>query len=110
MTQALIQALQQHKSNIDHTPPEFRLYYDEDGSVLFYSMERLPGKYIVIDQQTYAEGRYDIAVINGHIQRSSQHVVRKLVIDSHGTPCHPKNVMVVDPLSGTFWKQKIYES
>ena len=52
-------------------PPEYRLYYDDNGNVLFYSGEPIESehKYIVIDAQTLAEARPDLKVIDGKIVR-----------------------------------------
>ena len=33
-------------------PPEFRLYYDDKGSVITYTCDKIPGNYIVIDAKT----------------------------------------------------------
>ena len=51
--------------------PEFRLYYDDNGNVLFYSSENTdhPHKYIVIDAMTYAASRHDVKVIDGKVVR-----------------------------------------
>jgi len=50
-------------------PPEYRLYYDANGNVLFYTGEPVECEhnYIVIDTQTLAEARPDIKVIDGKI-------------------------------------------
>ena len=50
-------------------PVEFRLYYNDDGSVKHYTCEKLDGDYIIIDQQTYSEMRMDIRVKDGKISR-----------------------------------------
>ena len=52
-------------------PPEYRLYYDDNGNVLFYAGEPTDSehKYIVIDAQTFAEARPDIKVVDGQIVR-----------------------------------------
>ena len=44
--------------SILHDAPEpepvfYRVYYSDDGTVICYSMEDLPGKYINIDQTCY---------------------------------------------------------
>jgi len=46
---------------------EFRVYYDDNGNVLFYSCEKPAGNYLVIDKQTYAEMRFDFKVIDGKL-------------------------------------------
>ena len=43
---------------------EYRLYYDDMGNISHYSCEKTEGNYLVIDVQTYAEGRHDIRVDN----------------------------------------------
>ena len=63
-------------------PVFFRLYYDEQGLPVVYSMENLPGTYIEVDQATYAKNSYQVRVINGtlaHIEyanRAMEHVPR----------------------------------
>lgn len=49
------------------TPPviEFRAYYKEDGSIITYTTEDLPGDYIVITSDQYAEARPDARVLDG---------------------------------------------
>lgn len=50
--------------------PEFRLYYNKDGSVKCYTCEQLEGDHIVIDAGVFAEARPDIKVIDGVISRN----------------------------------------
>ena len=111
MTDWLVQILVD--STHEHMPQKifYRLYHDDQGQPLFYSMEDLPGRYIEIDAKTHAEGRYDIRVIDGRIKRNlnSSNLPRKLVPDDQGTPCHPDDVMIVDPTGDRYWTVKIYE-
>ena len=97
-------------------PPEFRLYYDDQGKVLFYTCEKLEGKYITIDRQTFAEMRMDLRVIDGKVSRAMPNaVVNKLMpndsIDS--TTCHISDVSIIvddDYIGDTQkWKLKTYE-
>ena len=61
-------------------PPEFRLYYDDTGRVICYTCEKIPGKYIVIDKNTFAEARPDIRVVDGKVSKAHQKaVISKLV-------------------------------
>ena len=47
----------------------YRLYYNQDGTPKFYTMEDLPGDYILVDHPTFESGRYDIVVRSGKIHR-----------------------------------------
>jgi hypothetical protein len=93
-------------------PVFFRLYHDEQGSPVVYSMEDLPGTYIEIDQATYAKNSYQVRVINGkliHIDYAK--VYSKLRPGDSGTPCHPQDVaIVVDTEPNIKWKKVTYEN
>lgn len=95
-------------------PLEFRLYYDEEGKVLFYSGQEQEGKYIVIDSQTYAEGRMDLRIVNGKIVRTQDNaVVAKLKPHiSEGISCHKYDISIIVPEKYKHkqkWKLNIYE-
>jgi len=47
-----------------YSSPEYRLYYDDEGNILFYSCEKPEGNFIRIDRQSYSEMRYDIKIID----------------------------------------------
>lgn len=93
---------------------EFRLYYDNEGKVLFYSGQEQEGNYITVDAQTYAEGRMDLRIVNGKIIRTQDNaVVAKLkpnIIE--GITCHKDDISVVVPekfKNKKKWKLNIYE-
>lgn len=95
-------------------PPELRLYYDDQGKVICYSCDKtLQGNYIVVDAQTYAEGRPDVKVIDGEICRAQpEQVVFKLMPNEHeGKNCHPEDVSVIVTTNtkSTKWKLTNYE-
>jgi len=95
-------------------PPEFRLYYDDNGKVICYTCDKLDGKYIVIDATTYAAARPDVRIIDGKISTASVNaVVYKLMPDVDGTLCAMEDMSIVvdNSHSGpvTKWKLKIYE-
>lgn len=46
-------------------PVTYRLYHDDDGNPLFYSMQDLPGTYIEVDQPTYVKAAYNLRVVDG---------------------------------------------
>lgn len=90
---------------------ELRLYYDDNGKVLCYTSENLEGNYIVIDANTYAEGRFDLRVVDNKITKASEYMfISKLVKSDSGTRCEPNDICVLtDNDPSTFWEVKINE-
>jgi len=81
-------------------PVTYRLYHDDQGLPLFYSMEALPGTYIEVDQATYVHAPYEVRVKDGKLIVLEPRIqVSKLTRDSdHGVPCDNRDVcVVVDP-------------
>jgi len=94
--------------------PEFRLYYDEKGHVLFYTCDKPEGNYIVIDAATFAEGRPDVRVIDGKILNiKSGSVISKLIPDTSGIRCAAEDISIVVDENYTdntnTWNLKTYE-
>jgi hypothetical protein len=94
--------------------PEFRLYYDENGRVLFYTCDKPEGNYLVIDSQTYAEARPDIRIIDGVIHKASEFiVVTKLRHSDTGTTCAIEDVSIIVDSNYTgktqTWKAETHE-
>jgi len=48
--------------------PIYRLYYDDQGLPLFYSMQEDPGNYIEIDHETYANPPTHVRVVDGKLK------------------------------------------
>lgn len=94
-------------------PPEFRLYYDERGNVLFYTGEKPEGNYIVIDTQTFVEARTDLRVIDNIIRHNSSITqVYKLKPTTEGTLTHIDDVSLIledDASEGTYWDFNVKE-
>ncbi len=97
-------------------PPEFRLYYDENGAVICYTGDNsMTGNYIVIDAQTFAAARPDIKIIDGRISTASpKSVVYKLMPNiDEGVECIADDISIIADSSyhgkTTKWKLKIYE-
>ena len=98
---------------IPEPPPVFyRLYYDETGQPLFYSMENLPGNYIEVDKSTYLRSPAHVRVRNGKLVEIVTTVSKKLVIGTTGTPCDPRDVCVVvrPEQEHIKWDLKVYET
>ena len=73
----------------------YRLYHDDYGFPLFYSMEDLPGKYIDIDQETYANPPTHARVIDKKLVLTHRPTVVKLRPGEFGIPCHPSDISIV---------------
>ena len=95
MTEEEFFSIWQNQVSAVHGDPEYRLYYDDNGFPLFYSMEQLPGNYIVVDQDTYLSGAKHIRVINGKIVVYQTTFAKKLVPSTNGVACAVNDVCVV---------------
>ena len=85
---------------------EFRLYYDDNGDVLFYTGEKPEGTYIVIDPVTFAEARMDCKIIDGKIVSKKEfNIIYKLKPSDSGTLTHTDDVCVIieDDTNGQYW-------
>jgi hypothetical protein len=95
---------------VKHTKTFYRVYYNEHGQVLFYSMEDLPGNYLDIDKDTFARSDPQAKVINGKLVPIRLPNSVKLVPSKQGQACHPENIMVVtqnEPRQ--LWNLKYYD-
>lgn len=91
-------------------PVSWRLYYDESGEPVTYSMEELPGTYIEVDAETYARAPMHVRVQAGQLIELKS-AVRRLAPSDTGTACHPNNVAIVVPDTEPHqrWSMKTYE-
>ena len=90
----------------------YRLYYDDQGQPLFYSMADEPGTYIEIDQETFARGATNVRIRDGRLVEITWATTAKLVPGNSGSPCHPDNVAVIvaEDQPHTRWSKQTYES
>lgn len=92
------QAVADHNWERPEVKLEFRLYYKKDGSVLYYSMEDLPGDYIVVDRFTFDQARFDVRVKDGMIIKQNHPASWKLVPSTQASyACHADDVAIVVP-------------
>ena len=76
--------------------PIYRLYHDDQGEVLFYSMEDLPGAWISVDSLTYTLSRRDVRVVDGRLAEIPRvPSVSKLRPGDQGTCCDPRDICIV---------------
>jgi len=82
---------------LEPKPIFYRLYYNNDGTPIIYSMEELPGNYIEVDQQTYVLAPFNVRVVNGRLTYIKPVVsVKKLQpTEVSGTACDPSDVCIV---------------
>ena len=95
---------------LDVPPPRpifYRAYYNNEGWVECYSMEDRPGKYVDIDQSTYAASPY-ARVIDGKLTVIKPATsIAKLAPSMIGTSCDPRDVCVVSDAQKTVkWSLK----
>jgi hypothetical protein len=105
--------LQQMFQSTPEPPPLFyRLYHDEHGRPLFYSMEDCPGTYIEITPEEYHRNNSNVRVRDGQLVEVTWKTTTKLVPGNSGSPCHPDNVAVIvaENQPHTRWSKQTYES
>ena len=89
-------------------PVFYRLYHDEQGRPIVYTMEDLPGNYIEIDRDTYVSAPTNVRVVKGGLIYLTLRHSEKLRPSDQGTACHPRDVAVIDSQSKTFWRKHFY--
>lgn len=92
-------------------PIFYRLYHDQHGRLLFYSMEDVPGTYIDIDRETFVRSPTNVRVVNGQLVETRWRISSKLVPSAQGTACDPRDItVVVDRDPYIRWSRKTYET
>lgn len=93
-------------------PIFYRLYHDDQGQPIVYSMEDLPGKYIEVTSQQYGENNYRVLVRNGQLINKNYSQTSKLTPDTIGTTCHPADVSIIVSETDTNqrWKLQFYDN
>jgi len=88
--------------------PFYRLYYDDLGNFLFYSMEAISGNYIEIDHATFTAANPQVKVVNGQL-KFFQHTITttKLIPSTAGQACDPRDItVIVNHENKKYWKLK----
>ncbi len=111
----MAQTIDELWSLVDQTAaklPSYRLYHDDQGYVLYYSMDDLPGKWISITAEQFARADSHVKVVDSKIVPLNRIQFKKLVPADHGINCSTDSVAVVIPDcdSGQKWCLKTYEA
>lgn len=85
---------------------EFRLYYDEHGKVVTYTSENLPGNFITITKQQYAEARSDVIVKDGKIVTTHKavHVDKYTKNLVEGVKTSKYDINILSDVDYVYWK------
>ena len=75
--------------------PQYRVYYNDDGDVVAYTTEDLPGKYLTVTAHEFALASRRVRVKDGQLVARKQVSSHKLVPSDTGTACHPHDVAVI---------------
>ena len=97
MTEEEFFGIWQSQTPAVHAAPEFRLYHDENGFPLYFSMECLPGNYVVVDKEMYLGGPRNIRVVNGKLKVYQTMFGKKLVPSDLGQTCDSRDICVIVP-------------
>ena len=81
----------------------FRLYYDNDGNIITYSMEDLEGDFIEVTCEEFAIGDKNIKIVDGKIHKICLTTYGKLVPINN----NPTDITVITDKPS--WKMKTYE-
>ena len=76
---------------------EYRVYYNEQGQIITYTTEDIPGDYLVITADQYQQARHDAMVVERelvytHVRRHVTKLTRNL---SEGTRCSKYDISVL---------------
>lgn len=95
--------------------PEFRLYYDSEGKVLFYTCDKPEGNFIIVDKETFAIGNPHVIIIDGKITRAAKNQMgcKLMPDDIEGILCAAEDISLIidesENIESIRWKYKIYE-
>ena len=76
---------------------EFRVYYDDNGKILFYTCEKPEGNYLVIDRDTFAAARPDVCVVDGVLTPvvSGTIIIKYMLDREEGISCAKEDISII---------------
>jgi hypothetical protein len=78
-----------------NTRIEHRVYFDDKGELLFYSMEDLPGNYVVVDAEFFSGSPSNVCLRDGKLVVITQDTSSKLVPGNHGVSCDARDIVII---------------
>ena len=97
--------------DLETQEPEYRVYYDKLGNIKYYSMEANyldnDYEYIIISENEYKLGRYDMIVNNGKMIKVVDGILQKLVPSDEGVICDRNDITIITD-DGQKWGVKRY--
>jgi hypothetical protein len=87
--------------------PTQKLYYDDEGRPIDYTIEDREGNYVEVDGPTYMQANMNVRVRDGKIVELSAISYKKLKPSSTGTACVDEDVTIVAPVdypNQTLWR------
>ena len=100
------------KSMPEPDPVFYRLYHDEQGRPICYSMEDIPGQYVEIDRDAFVLSSPWVRIQQGKVCAYQPNIsLQKLQPSETGTTCHIEDVAIVVK-SGAYqkWSTKHHDS
>lgn len=94
-TKNFLQAIEQWNQPDMAKPVFYRLYHDEHGRPLCYSMENLPGSYVEITAEQFAQSSPHLRVVNGELVQPLRSCPPTLMPSTTGVCCAVDDVTVV---------------
>lgn len=89
-------------------PVEYRLYYGEAGEVVTYTCEDLPGTYIVITKEQFAEARWDATVVDGRLTYKDRitHVIKLAKNGVEGVKTSKYDINIITDVDYNYWSKE----
>lgn len=90
---------------------ERRVYYDDQGRIITYTCDNLPGNYILVTPEQFAEARPDAIVRDGQLVYTHKvSHVGKLVQASSGQATSAQDINIIVPAGkrAVYWQMQLF--
>jgi len=95
---------------VEPKPVSYRLYYNEQGLPVEYSMQDNPGAWLELTPEQFAMADMRVRVVDGVLTLPPPPAPPRLVVAESGTPCHPWSVLLIVDARQPHrsWRQETY--